>query len=419
MSTTEKKYRTRTPRSAALNERATTVLPGGEARSAAYHPPYSVVVDHGQGSRLWDIDGNEYLDLNYNYSSLLHGHAFPPIVEATQAAIARGSSFAGRTESQVELAELIAGRVRSIDQVRYVNSGTEAVQLAIMIARAYNGRSKILVAEHSFHGHFLDPYRFRREAATTLVGTHYATFGDAESFEKVLDEYGDEIALVLLEPWMGAGGLVGAPREFFTRVQAAAANAGALFVLDEAGTFRLSLGGGQALLDIDPDLTILGKYVGGGFAFGGVGGRAELMELTNPAGGVLHVSGTFSGNPVTVAAGIAAVRHVTAEQLDVMGRQMEQIDLALARSAAAHQLPYSSRRVGSIINIWLSEEPPVVNQLRTDRRLARLFHLACMVQGVFATPRTMLYVSTVMSDADVAEVIERLDAALADVAAEA
>lgn len=419
MSQLEKKFTTQTPRSAEFNERAKRVMPGGEARSAAFHPPYSVVIDHAEGARLWDLDGNEYLDLNYNYSSLLHGHAFAPVVEAAHAAVSRGSSYAAKTESQVELAELIASRVRSIEQVRYTSSGSEAVQLAIMIARAYNGRSGILVANFSYHGHFLDPFRFRGEDAPSFVGTHYGTFGDAESFERVLAEHGDEIAVVLLEPWLGAGGLVGAPHAFFARVQAAAAAAGALFVLDEAGTFRLSVGGGQQLIDVDPDLTILGKYVGGGFAFGGVGGRTEIMELVNPAGGALHVSGTFSGNPVTMAAGVAAVSHYGDREVEAVGRAMARIDEALARSASSHQLPYSSRRIGSIINIWLTDEPPVVNHVRSDRTLARQFHLACMANGVFATPRTMLNVSTVMTDDDIVEVIQRLDCALADVAGEA
>jgi glutamate-1-semialdehyde 2,1-aminomutase len=416
----EMKFRKRTPKSAELTERAAKVLPGGETRSAVYHPPYSVVVDRGTGPRVWDIDGNDYLDLSNNYTCLVHGHAYAPVIEAAMNAAHRGSTYAAKTLSQIELAEAIVERINSVDEVRYANSGAEAVQVALLIARGYNGRSKILISNYGYHGHFIDVHRYLSQGspATDFVGTYIGEWDNPESFEKILAEHGDEITAVLLEPWLGAGGMVGASKEFFNRVQVAAKAVGALFIFDEATVQRLSVGGAQSLLGIEPDLTVLGKLIGGGFPCGGVGGRREFMELLNPKSGNVHVSGTFSGNPVTTAAGNVAVRELTQPKIDKMATQLELIDLAMAKSAAGHGIPYSSRRIGSLMNVWFSETLPASNHVRQDEAAATLFHLACMANGLFAVPRTLVNISTATTDADVVEIISRLDATFADMAAE-
>jgi glutamate-1-semialdehyde 2,1-aminomutase len=414
----ERKFRQRTPRSAEASERAAQVIPGGEIRNAVFHPPYSVVIDHGSGARLWDIDGNEYLDVNFNYACLVHGHAYPPVVEAATRAVNAGT-FAAKTFSQIELAETIVERVASVDEVKFSNSGSEAVQLALHLARGYNGRAKLLMSNFGFHGQFLD---FRRDPSDTppaadFVDVYTAKWDDASSFEAVLAEHGHEITAVLLEPWLGVGGMVGASPEFFQRVQAAATAAGALLVLDECSVFRLHTGGAQALLDFQPDVTVLGKMIGGGFPVGGVGGRRDLMELFNPVSGKVHISGTFSGNPLTTAAGTVAVRDLTAAKIDKMAGQVETIDLAMEKSAAVHGVPYCSRRVGALMSFWFSDELPAANDVRTDGDLPTLFHLACMANGLFAVPRTLMNVSTATTDDDVKEIVERIDAAFDDLAA--
>jgi glutamate-1-semialdehyde 2,1-aminomutase len=419
VSTIEEKYRRLTPKSGELTERAKRVIPGGETRSAVYFPPYSLVVDRSSGARVWDVDDNEYLDLNNNYTCLVHGHAYPPVVEAAQRATSRGTTWVAKTLSQIELAELIVDRVASVDEVRFANSGSEGVHSALEIARGYNGRSKILISTFSFHGHLLVPGHLASEQAPPdFVGTYIGTWGDAASFEKILAEHGDEIAIVLLEPWLGAGGMVGAPVEFFNRVQAAAQAAGVLFAFDEATVFRLSTGGAQALLGIAPDLTVLGKLIGGGFPCGGVGGRREIMELANPVTGTVHISGTFSGNPVAMAAGTVAVRELTADRIATTATHAERIEAALRKSAANLGVPFSCRRVGSMLNVWLSDALPAANHVREDVYLAGKFHLACLANGIFSAWRGLMNVSTVTTDNDVTEMINRLDAALTDVAAE-
>ena len=419
MGNVETKFRKRTPKSAELTQRAERVLPGGETRSAVYHPPYSVVVERGEGPRVWDVDGNDYLDLSNNYTCLVHGHAYPPVVEAAVEAARRGSTYAAKTLSQIELAEAIVERIASVDEVRYANSGAEAVQVALLIARGYNGRSKILISNYGYHGHFIDVHRYLSEGspASDFVGTYIGEWDDAESFEEILAEHGDEITAVLLEPWLGAGGMVGASPEFFARVHAAAKPA-ALFVLDEATVQRLAVGGAQSLLGIEPDLTVLGKLIGGGFPCGGVGGRREFMEIINPKSGNVHVSGTFSGNPVTTAAGNVAVRELTQPKIDKMAAQLEVIDAAMAKAAARHGIPYSSRRIGSLMNVWFSAALPASNHVRQDEAAATLFHLACMANGLFAVPRTLVNISTATTDSDVAEIISRLEATFDDLSAE-
>jgi glutamate-1-semialdehyde 2,1-aminomutase len=424
MRAVEKKFRARTPRSAVASERAARVIPGGETRAAVYHPPYSVVIERGQGSRVFDIDGNDYLDLSNNYTCLVHGHAYPPVIEAVSEAIKRGTTWAAKAMPQIELAELIVDRVASIDEVRYATSSSEAVQNALLIARGYNGRRKILVSSYSFHGHFVDIYGHDRVALSdglppNFVETYVAEWDNAESFERVLAERGHEIAAVLIEPWLGAGGDVEASPTFFRRVHAAARKAGVLFVLDEATSFRAATGGAQALLGVDPDLTVLGKITAGGFPGGGVGGKRELMELSNPATGHVRISGTFSGNPISTTAGYITLRDLTQDRIDRMAVQMEAIEAGLRASTAKHGIPFSSRRIGSVMNVWFSDELPAANQVRTDHALAASFHLGCMANGVFGIPRTQMNVSTATSDADAAEIIERLEAVISDMAAEA
>jgi glutamate-1-semialdehyde 2,1-aminomutase len=418
MDSIEARYRALTPRSSAMQQRAARVMPGGDTRSSVFYPPYSLTIARGAGSRMWDVDGNEYIDLNNNYTALVHGHAYPPIVKAAREAMERGTTWSAKNVYQVELAELIADRIASVEAVRFANSSTEAGVLALAIARAVTGRRKILMARWGFHGQheaFNDAYfRGKQEA---WPDTFIAEFGNAASFAAVLEEHGSEIAAVFLEPIMGSAGVVSAPRDFFAGVQAACARAGALFILDEATVQRLSPGGCQALLDIQPDLTMLGKVIGGGFPVGGVGGSRAVMDIVDANRHVLNLSGTFAGNPVTMAAGIASLTDLTAERTDVMAQRLKRVDQAIADAAAENGLQYSSRTAGSLLNVYFSAEPPPANQLRTDSELVRAFHLAALTHGVFLAPRALINTSAALSDEDTQLAGEKLRAAVADAAA--
>lgn len=420
MSTIEEKYIQRTPKSAAMGPRAQKVMPAGDTRAAGYHTPYPLTIASAQGVTLTDIDGNEYLDLSNNFTSLLHGHAYKPIVDAVSRVIGAGTAWPARNNTQVELAELICERVPSIELVRFCNSGSEANMLALHVARTHTGRHKVLMAQYGYHGshEVFEAGYFGNTGDKEWPHTIVAPWGDAAAFEAILAQHGDEIAAVFLEAAMGASGLVQAPPEFFQRVIDATHRAGAVFVLDEVITLRLSTGGHQVNLGITPDLTTLGKIIGGGYPVGAVGGNRELMGLLDPTRGRIFHSGTFNGNPVTTAAGVVSYGHLTSDAVTRMAGQAEHIEQHLAASAAAAGLPFSCRRIGSLLNLYFSDELPTAALTRSDADTMRLVHLAGMNHGLYFASRGLVVLSTVMTDEHIAETCRRFDSVFADVAAE-
>jgi glutamate-1-semialdehyde 2,1-aminomutase len=411
----EAAYRARTPGSAARQTRAEALLPGGDTRTAAFHPPYGLTIARGDGPYLWDVDGNRYVDLIGNFTSLVHGNAYPPIVDAAQRQLTRGTAWPARNDAHLELAALLVERVASAERVRFCNSGSEATMLALAVAREVTGRRGVLMARYGYHGS-LDEYEagFHGHAGPhTFVATH----GDAVAFEAVLSEHGDQIAAVILEPVMGSAGLVASPPGFLSRVRDAAHAAGALFVLDEVITLRLAPGGVQAREGIEPDLTAMGKIIGGGFPVGAVGGRADLLAVTDPRAGRLFHSGTFNGNPVTAAAGVVSVRELTSDRIAVMAKQAERLASALGAQAAALGLPFSCRHEGSLLQVFFTDEPPAANLVRTNAELATGFHLAALNHGLFFAGRGLLALSTVVTDELLDDVIDRFSAVMTDVAA--
>ena len=420
MSSIEQQYVDRTPNSAAMGPRAQKVMPAGETRAAGYHTPYPLTISHARGFTLTDIDGNDYIDLSNNFTSLAHGHAYAPIVEAVSSVIGAGTAWPARNNTQIELAELICSRVESIDLVRFCNSGSEANMLALHVARVHTGRHKALMARFGYHGshEVFEAGFFGNTGEKAWPHTIVAPWGDAAAFEQILAEQGDEIAAVFLEAAMGSSGLVGAPAEFFQRVIDATHRAGAVFVLDEVITLRMAEGGHQANLGIDPDLTTMGKVIGGGYPVGAVGGHADLMNLLDPGRGKIFHSGTFNGNPVTTAAGLPSLAHLSDDRIERMAAQAERLDGLLAAGAARAGLPFSSRRIGSLLNVYFTPEPPEANPLRSDASIMRNVHLAGMNHGMYFASRGLLVLSTVLTDAVIDDIGDRFADVFADVAAE-
>jgi glutamate-1-semialdehyde 2,1-aminomutase len=414
MGSIEQTFRDRTPRSAAHAAAASLVMPGGDTRAAGHHPPYQLTMVAGAGPRLTDLDGNTYLDLIGNFTSLVHGNAYPPIVDAARVAMEHGSNWPARNVHAVALAEAIVARIPSVEQVRFTNSGSEATMLAVEIARAATGRRRILMARFGYHGsapHFEVGFHGHDGPETST-----APFGDLAAFQAALAS--GEIACVILEPVMGSSGLVEALVGFFDGVRQAAHRAGAVFVLDEVITLRLAAGGAQSVLGVAPDLTAMGKIIGGGFPVGAVGGRADLMALCDPFRPKLFHSGTFNGNPVTTAAGLVSFEHLTAAAIETMGRRAADLESSLVATAKAVGLPLSIRRVGSLLQLYFSETAPSATPLREDGETIAAFHLAALNNGVFLAPRGLVALSTVVDDGLVAASAERLAAAMAEVAAE-
>jgi len=431
MTDLERRYLERTPVSRQTQARAEKVMPGGETRSL-FFPPYPLTLDRGQGARCWDVDNNEYMDLGNNYTVLIHGHRFPPIMEAVAKQLEKGNTWAAKAVSQIDLGELLVERFEGVDKVRYSNSGTEAVLSALAVARGLTGRRKILFSRYSFHGYLLEPssrtyapitssksggeVSDAYDSSGSWLDCYLGDYGDAESFERIFAEHGDEICCVMLEPVLGLGGCVSAPKEFFERVKAAAHKAGALFIFDEATVHRVSPGGAQRKIGVSGDISILGKLVGGGFPCGTIGGADEYMRALDPRTGNVMVSGTFSGNPVSMTAGIEAIKHFTEEAVTRMERQMDRIEAGLKASAKKNGLPFNTRRAGNLMNLFFQNDLPPVCQLREDQRFVDKFQLACAVNGLFIVSRICINTSRVLSEADVDEIIQRADGAMTDLA---
>ncbi len=410
-------YLARTSGSAEAHGRAERLMPGGTSRQAGYWTPYPLTFERGEGPFLWDVDSNRYFDLINNYTAMVHGHAYPPIVEAAQRQAARGTGWAGGNRNQLDLAEQIVARVASVDQVRFTNSGSEAASLAFTIARKVTGRPKLLMARYGYHGSLMEFEcgSFGHEGPTTLL----ATYNDLDDFQRVLSEHGSDIAAVFLEPVMGSGGVISGQRAFLQGVRDAARDVGALFVLDEVLTLRFGYGGVQGALDLNPDLTMFGKLIGGGYPVGAVGGPRDLLTIFDPSDLKLFHTGTFNANPVTMAAGGISLSHLTADRIERMSAVAGRLSDGLKRSAGRAGLPLSINHHGSCLNVYFSLTAPQASIVRTDADLIGRFHVAAMNRGLFMAPRGMIALSTVMTDAHVDEISERFDAAMADTAAEA
>ncbi|WP_333647482.1 aspartate aminotransferase family protein [Candidatus Binatus sp.] len=415
MNSIEERYRAATEKSAQLTKRAERVMPGGDTRTTTYYRPYPLTLKRGEGPFVWDVDGNKYIDLIGNYTSLVHGNAYPPIVEAVSKAVRDGSAWPARSEAQIELATVLCERVESVDRVRFCNSGTEAGMLAAHVARRLTGRKLILMARYGYHGSYddLEIGLAGQDGERTML----ADFGEATVFEALLSERGSEIAAVFLEPILGSAGIVEPPAEFLGRVAEAAHSAGAMFVVDEVITLRLAEGGGQQIFDVKPDLTMFGKIIGGGFPVGALGGSEEVMSAFDPRNrGTIFHSGTFNGNPVTCAAGVVSVRELTQARIDKMAKQAERLAAELTRAAGQVGLPFSVRHYGSLMNVFFLKEPPPATIAREDARAIASFHLAALNQGLFLAPRGMIALSTVITDEVLNEICERAAKAMADVA---
>ena len=410
------KYLQRTRASAEAHARAKEAMPGGTSRQAAYWAPYPLTVDRGEGAMFWDIDGNQYLEFINNYTSMAHGHAYPPIVEAVTRQLSRGTGYAAANAAQTVLAERIKDRVPGIDQVRFTNSGTEAAALAFTIARIVTGRRKLLMARYGYHGSLLEFEcgSFGREGPLTYL----AGFNDLADFERVLAEHRDEIAAVFLEPVLGSGGVIAANADFLKGVIAATHDAGAIFVLDEVLTFRFGLGGCQTDLGIHPDLTMFGKVIGGGFPVGAVGGRAELLRIFDPADMKVFHTGTFNANPVTMVAGDVSVRHLDEARIAKMDELCIRLRDGLLAAARKTGLPLAMNHYRSCLNLYFSESVPQSSIVRTDTAIIDRFHSAAINHGLFIAPRGMIALSTVMTEEIIDDALARAEAAMQDVAAE-
>lgn len=397
-------YAASRPRSQSLFERAGRVLPGGQTRSVTYYPPFPSVMADGAGYTLRDVDNHEYIDLLNNYTSLVHGNAFAPVTKAVTRALGRGSAFASIHQAQIELAEKITTRVKSAELVRFTNSGSEASALALRIARRFTGRTELVIASGGYHGAVL-PFSDPELAPAVRI----TPFNDTDALAEAVTE---RTAAVFLEPFQGAGGVIVGQRDYLNQAQQIAAEHGALFVLDEVQSLRNSLGGTQSELGLHPDLTLLGKVIGGGFPIGVVCGRAELLETMSPLDPhPLSHAGTFNGHVTAAVAGSVTLDYLDRDAITTLNRRAEKLQRTIERAGMNAGVPTSVTRAGSILNVYNGRTPATSTEAMQQPLFHAALHLALMVEGVFTSTRGMINLSTRITDDLIDEVGRRYQAA--------
>jgi glutamate-1-semialdehyde 2,1-aminomutase len=410
-----------TEKSQRLFERAQLSIPGGvnspvRAWRGVGGTPRFIV--KGQGSRIFDADGNEYIDYIGSWGPLLLGHRHPEIVEAVTKALEGGTSFGAPTEREVELAETIRALVPSMEMLRLVNSGTEATMSALRVARGFTGRDITVKFEGCYHGH-VDSLLVKAGSGVATLGLPDSPgvpkgFSDttlalplnnrdvvAETFEKL----GEKIAAVIVEPVCGNMGCIPPEPGWLEALRGITREHGALLIFDEVMTgFRVAPGGAQALYNIQPDLTTLGKVIGGGLPIAAYGGRRDIMTFIAPSGPI-YQAGTLSGNPLAVSAGLAMLRHIAAHP-----EIYDQLNRATGQLAACAPEALTVNRIGSMMT-WFFSEAPVTDydsaKLADTKKFARFFH-AMLERGIYLPPSQFeaLFVSTAHTDADIEQTRE-------------
>ena len=420
-----------------LFARAQQFIPGGvnspvrSFRAVQGTPPF---IQRGQGSRIWDVDGNEYIDYVCSWGPLALGHAHPAVVEALQAAAQNGTSFGAPTELEVELAQLICEAFPSVDTVRLVSSGTEACMSAIRLARAHTGRSKIIKFSGNYHGH-ADGLLVRAGSGAMTHGvptsagvpdsyaqeTLVADYNDLSSVEAWFEQYPQDIAGIIVEPVAGNMGVVPPAAGFLEGLRSLTSANGAALIFDEVITgFRLAYGGAQTLFNITPDITCLGKIIGGGLPVGAYGGRREIMEQVAPLG-PMYQAGTLSGNPLAVTAGITTLKELqnpgVYQHMDSLAQRLTE---GISQVFAQHEVPSHINRVNSMFTGFFTAGPvdtlAQVEQADTAKYGA-YFH-ALLERGVYIAPSQFEagFVSLAHTQEDIDHTIQVADAALQSLA---
>ncbi len=417
-----------------LFNHAQLLIPGGvnspvrAFRSVGGMPPF---IKRGRGSQIWDADGNVYIDYVGSWGPLIAGHAHPEVVKSVQQIAERGLSFGAPTEAELEMASLLVKLVPSMEQVRLVNSGTEATMSAIRVARGYTRRSKIIKFEGCYHGH-ADALLVKAGSGALTFGqpssagvpaetaqhTLVLDFNDEAALNTAFVREGKDLAAVIVEPVVGNANLIAPKPGFLQLLRELCTRHGVVLIFDEVMTgFRVALGGAQALYGITPDMTTLGKVIGGGMPLAAFGGRRDIMQCLAPLGPV-YQAGTLSGNPVAVAAGLAMLRIVqTAGFYDKLTATAYALCKGLSEAAAGRQIAFSAQHVGGMFGLYFRATPPqtYAEVMECDRERFNQFFHAMLAEGIYLAPSAYEagFVSSAHTAADIEKTVAAADKAFA------
>ena len=403
-------YAAARPNSAAIHARAREVMPGGNTRTVLFYTPFPTAMARGEGCRLWDADGRDYVDFCGEYSAGLFGHSERRILDAVKAAMDRGVNLAAVGENEARLAALICGRFPSVQLVRFTNSGTEANIMAMAGARAFTGRQAVMVFRGGYHGGvFTFPMGVPVSAVNLPVPFVFADYNDAAGAAAAVREAGDSLAAVIVEPMQGSGGCIPASREFLAALREATRETGALLIFDEVMTSRHGTSGLQGRLGITPDLTSFGKYMAGGMSFGAFGGRAEVMAVFDGhRPGALPHAGTFNNNVLSMAAGCVALGEIfdeaAAEALFARG---EALRAACNAAAARHGVAVGFTGAGSMMAPHFRAGPVTApyKPSAEEEQMRELFFFDMLAAGIYLARRGMAALSLPIGEAECARFV--------------
>ncbi len=429
MSNERDRYIELTPKSKAAWEEAKQYLPGGDSRNSIFWPPYPIFVEGAKGAHVVDADGTDRLDFIGTMTTLILGHAPEPVVDAVRGQLEQGVVYNAPNRQQVRLAKLLCERIPSFDLVRFTNSGTEATLNTIRAARAFTGRSQIAKAEGGYHGSHdvvsvsvrVDPSKAGERlhpdamAATegladgVLDSVVVIPFNETGPAREILEKHKNDLAAIIVEPMLGSVGMLPATHEFLGMLRDFATENGVVLIFDEVISFRIAPGGSQEYYGITPDMTSLGKIIGGGFAVGAFGGREDIMELYDPTSGprVAH-AGTFNANPATMLAGAVTLEQLTPEVYRRLAELTEYLRHGLREVGQELEVPVQVTGLGSLFGIHFQDDTLVGYRdlARADSAFRHNVFLGLLNEGILMAPNLVGAVSTVVGEAEVDTFVE-------------
>jgi len=396
-------YRARNPKSLAQHREACLAMPGGNTRASIHVDPFPLTMARGEGARLWDVDGHEYTDFLSEFTAGLYGHSHPAIRAAIEEALVGGLNFGAQNQAEARFAAAVCARFPSIELVRFTNSGTEANLMAVGAARAITGRPKILVFGGGYHG---GVFYFRGHGSPINAPFDYliGRYNDLGAVKALVHPYRAELAAILVEPMQGTTGCIPAERDFLAGLRTLASETGALLIFDEVMTSRLAPGGLQEAHGILPDLTTLGKYLGGGMSFGAFGGRAAIMERFDPRRpDAFQHAGTFNNNVLTMSAGFVGLTEIyTPERARALNQWGDGLRDRLNAIVRRHGLAMQFTGRGSMMSVHMTDAPirSEEDAARSDGALHDLFWFDLVASGVWFAKRGMFALSIALDDTD-------------------